>query len=489
MAFNPTTGLVYIPAQEIGMGYATIKDFKPAVLGWNLGVATTNTEGVKGYLVAWDPVVGKERWRVAHAGPWNGGVLTTGGDLVVQGNATGALVAYRADTGAALWSASTDTPVMAAPMTYEVDGEQYVAVLAGWGGAYPLLEGRQSNQSGNIRNVSRLLVYGLHGQMALPRLATELPALVPLLQDTASPATLAAGEQAYDQFCSVCHGESAVGGGVIPDLRKSPYLPVEAWYGITLQGSLSFNGMANFSAVLDRTQSTAIRAYVIHRATADAATPTADQAAAIAGGTPPIRAADTGRGAMIAARGNAEGAPGCALCHAFNGVSDGSGAFPRIAGQSAYYLGIQLDAFRSGVRQNAIMSPIARRLSPEDIADVSAYYAALSAPFLPLPPSEDEALVLRGERLASVGKPALGMPGCVVCHGVDGAGQPPTIPYLGGQYAHYLAFELQMWTSGFRRNSSDAMALIAPRLDAGDIAAVAAYYERLGTPGFAPGAK
>ncbi len=120
MAFNPSTGLVYIPAQEIGMGYADIKDFKPAAIGWNLGVATTNTEGVKGYLVAWDPVAAKERWRVVQAGPWNGGVLTTGGNLVVEGNATGAVAAYRADTGAPLWSAATETPVMAAPMGWRL---------------------------------------------------------------------------------------------------------------------------------------------------------------------------------------------------------------------------------------------------------------------------------------------------------------------------------------------------------------------------------
>jgi cytochrome c553 len=135
------------------------------------------------------------------------------------------------------------------------------------------------------------------------------------------------------------------------------------------------------------------------------------------------------------------------------------------------------------------MSPIAGHLSPQDIADVSAYYSALSPPSLPLNPSEDEALVLRGERLASVGKPAIGMPACGTCHGIDGAGQTPTIPYLGGQYAHYLAFELQMWTLGFRRNSTDAMALIAPQLDADDIAAVAAYYERLAPPDMAPGPK
>ena len=78
------------------------------------------------------------------------------------------------------------------------------------------------------------------------------------------------------------------------------------------------------------------------------------------------------------------------------------------------------------------------------------------------------------------------MPACALCHGVDGAGQTPTIPYLGGQYAHYLAFELRMWTSGFRRNSLDAMAMIAPQLDTDDIAALAAYYERQVPNGVAP---
>jgi cytochrome c553 len=174
------------------------------------------------------------------------------------------------------------------------------------------------------------------------------------------------------------------------------------------------------------------------------------------------------------------------LCHAFNGVSDGSGAFPRIAGQSAYYLSEQLHAFRASVRQNAIMSPIAGRLSNEEIADVSAYYAGISAPFLPLEADADAALVLRGERLANLGNPAIGLPACAACHGPEGSGEAPTIPYLAGQYAHYVGFELQMWTQGFRRNSSDAMALIAPKLDAGDIAAVAAYYERLAKPGSAP---
>jgi alcohol dehydrogenase (cytochrome c)/quinohemoprotein ethanol dehydrogenase len=479
MAFNPGTGLVYIPAQEIGMGYTNTKDFKPAALGWNLGVATTNSPGVKGYLLAWDPVARHERWRVDHTGPWNGGVLTTGGNLVLQGSATGALAAYRADTGAPLWTANTQTPVMAAPMTYEVDGEQYVAVLAGWGGAYSLLEGRQANKSGNIRNISRLLVYSLEGKEELPPMTRDLPLLAPLLQEDPTASTLASGEHLYAQFCSVCHGENAVGGGVIPDLRKSPYLPVDAWYAITEQGILGFNGMANFAPVIDRAQSAAIRSYVRHRASED------DAELAVAQPVPPAAAthrADPTRGAVLAIQGNAGGAPACALCHAFNGVSDGSGAFPRIAAQSTYYLGKQLYAFRTSLRANAIMSPIAKRLSDADIADVSAYYAGVAAVFPPLANSTDAALLRQGARLATSGKPALGLPACEACHGADGAGQKPTIPYLAGQYAQYLSFELTMWASGYRRTSGDVMALIAPQLDAGEIAAVAAYYQQLATP-------
>jgi len=470
MAFNPTTGLVYIPAQEIGMGYTPVPDFKPASLGWNVGVATKNLTGVKGYLSAWDPVLHKEAWRANYAGPWNGGVLTTAGNLVVQGSAAGNLTAYRADTGEKVWSASAQTPVMAAPVAYQVDGEQYIAVLAGWGGAYPLLEGQQSNASGNERNISRLLVFSLQGKLSLPPIAPDPPSLLPFLPDTADTSQLAAGEQLFGRYCSVCHGQAAVGGGVIPDLRKSPYLPVDAWYDIILDGALHLNGMAAFAPVLDRAQTAAIRAYVVHRAVVD-------HTAAPQSGPP-----DLNRGAVIAAQGSAAGAPACARCHAFNGASDGSGAFPRIAGQSAYYLAEQLYSFRSKLRQNAIMSPIAGALSAEEISDVAAYFAASNAPLLPLAKTDNVALLSRAKELAITGNPAKGVPGCATCHGTDGAGQSPSIPYLGGQYAHYIAFELKMWQRGYRTNSADAMVLFAKQLDEQDIAALAAYYQQLGMP-------
>jgi len=478
MAFNPRTGLVYIPAQEIGMSYTAVKDFKPAPLGWNTGVATANLPNVKGYLIAWDPVKHREIWRTNHLGPWNGGVLTTAGNLVVQGNAAGDFVAYRADTGAKLWSTSAQTPVMAAPVTYEVDGEQYIAVLAGWGGAYPLLEGQQSATSGNERNISRVLVYKLGGTVALPPVAPDPLSSPPRPLETADATTIAAGELLFDQFCSVCHGEAAVGGGVIPDLRKSAYLPVEAWYNIVLDGTLESNGMAPFAAVLDRSKATAIRAYVIHRAAADAP----------AHG--PTRAPDVARGATIVAQRTKTGVPACATCHAFNGESDGSGAFPRLAAQSAYYLEEQLHAFSSGVRRNAIMSPIAGKLSADDMADVSAYFATMQAPFPALGIAADAALQNEGARLAANGIAARGVPACDSCHGADGAGQSPTIPYLGGQYGHYIAFELTMWQRGFRNNSPDAMMLFAKQLDERDVAALAAHYQSLraavGTAGGAP---
>jgi cytochrome c553 len=189
------------------------------------------------------------------------------------------------------------------------------------------------------------------------------------------------------------------------------------------------------------------------------------------------RQPDAKHGAMIAAQGTAAGAPPCAQCHAFNGVSDASGAFPRLAGQSAFYLAGQLRDFASGVRASALMSPIAKALSPDDIADVTAYFAGIHAPFLPLK-APNAALVKHGEELAKAGGPE--RLHCDNCHGPEGAGEPPAIPYLGGQYAHYIVFTLQMWQKGFRKNSPDAMAVIAKKLDDQDLAAVAAYYQQVG---------
>ena len=266
MAFNPKTGFVYIPAQEIGMTYGPVKDFKMAPIGWNIGVDATFKSDVKGYLLAWDPVKQKEVWRANNLGPWNGGILTTAGNLVIEGNAAGFFNAFRADTGEKLWTTSVQSAVMAAPVTYEIGGEQYIAVLSGWGGAYPLMQGKGSDKSGNTRNISRVLVFKLGGKTVLPPLPAEPELLVPPLPDTASAETVAAGEALFNRFCSVCHGQAAVGGGVVPDLRTSPFIAVDAWYSIVLDGALRQGGMAPFAPTLDHAQASAIRDYVIHRA-------------------------------------------------------------------------------------------------------------------------------------------------------------------------------------------------------------------------------
>jgi quinohemoprotein ethanol dehydrogenase len=468
MAFNPKTGLVYIPAQEIGMTYESVRDFQPAPIGWNVATATTNPPDVKGYLIAWDPVNQREVWRANYLGPWNGGVLTTAGDLVIQGNAAGDFSAYRAATGEKLWSMFVQSPVMAAPVTYAINGEQYIAVLSGWGGAYPLMQGKQSDKSGNERNVSRLLVFKLGARASLPPLSPEPRLALNPPPATASAATVAAGEALFGRFCGVCHGEAAVGGGVVPDLRGSPFIAVDAWYSIVLDGALKEGGMAPFGSVLDRTQAAAIRDYVIHRANEDKA----------ASGATRLQQPDPNRGAVIVAQGTKAGGVACAQCHGFAGGSDGSGAFPRIAGQSASYLSEQLRDFSSGVRANSVMSSIASALSPDDIEDVAAYYAKMEAPFPPLA-SADPDLVRKGRELAETGNAAKGIPGCAACHGAGGVGEPPTVPYLAGQYAHYTAFQLQMWQRGLRRNSPEAMALFAKKLDAQEIAALAAYYQQL----------
>jgi len=189
------------------------------------------------------------------------------------------------------------------------------------------------------------------------------------------------------------------------------------------------------------------------------------------------RTADANHGAVIAAQG-ASGVPACAQCHAFSGASDSSGAFPRIGGQSAYYLEKQMRDFTSSERVNAIMSPIAKALSADDIADVAAYYANNSGQFPPLA-TTDAATYEKGQQLARIGDAAKGIQACNNCHGPDGAGIPPAIPYLAGQYAQYITFEIQMWKRGLRKNSPGSMAPIAKQLDDQQIAAIAAYYQQV----------
>jgi len=269
MAFNPKTGLVYIPAQQVPLTYLPLPSLPIAPIGWNLGVALASlTAQDEGFLLAWDPAHQREAWRVAYKGPWNGGVVTTAGNIVAQGDAAGNFNVYRADSGVKLWSMFAQSGIIAAPSTFEVGGEQYIAVLSGWGGSYALSGGKAAAMSGNLRNVSRLLVFKLGGAAVLPPLEPRAFVINPPPEPT-NAASIARGEPLYDQYCSACHGEHAVGGGVVADLRASNFLAIDFFYNIVLDGALKDAGMASFKSALSRDDATAIRNFVIHRANQD----------------------------------------------------------------------------------------------------------------------------------------------------------------------------------------------------------------------------
>ena len=266
MAFNPQTGLVYIPTQVLSTEYSTDPHFTPHPIGWNLATGAEFGDTVKGYLLAWDPVGQKEVWRANYLGPWNGGVLTTAGNLVAQGTAAGDFRIYSADSGKKLWSMYVQSAIIAAPVSYEVRGEQFIAVLSGWGGGYPLMQGKAAAASGNTHNVSRVLVFKLQGHAQLPAMQFPAPATPTPPPDTAAATTVATGADLFGRYCSACHGQFAVSGGITPDLRHSSFLANDFWYQIVLNGALQDAGMAAFGKVLDQSTASAIRAYLIHEA-------------------------------------------------------------------------------------------------------------------------------------------------------------------------------------------------------------------------------
>jgi quinohemoprotein ethanol dehydrogenase len=209
---------------------------------------------------------------VPFKGPWNGGVLATAGGLVFQGNSATEFVAYDAVSGAKLWSRSVQTGITAAPVTFSIKGEQYVIVLAGWGGIWALAPGILSEVGGPVRNVSRLLAFRLGASAQLPPVS-PVP-LRPLNPPATSgaPEQLAEGAQQYARFCGGCHGDAAYGSTVLPDLRRSALLTdTKAWATVVHDGALRGQGMVSFANVLSLQQIEAIRLYVIKRANEDKA--------------------------------------------------------------------------------------------------------------------------------------------------------------------------------------------------------------------------
>jgi glucose dehydrogenase/mono/diheme cytochrome c family protein len=275
MAFSPVTGLVYIPAKA-GSHMLHVPDTK-----WSYNPDKNNIgmddfyEGplsdqeralppARGELVAWDPVRQRAAWRASFPTASGGGVLATGGNLVFQGRADGVLAAYRASDGKQVWSFDAGTGIMAPPITYQVDGVQYVSVLAGWGGPTGLFN---PTGWGKMKpGFGRLLTFRLDGKTAFKPLAFghRTPPPMPDFAD-ASPEIIHQGDLLFGANCAGCHGLNAV-AGPLPDLRYASKQTLEGIEQIVLGGSRAAMGMPSFAKILKPEQVRAIRAFIVSRA-------------------------------------------------------------------------------------------------------------------------------------------------------------------------------------------------------------------------------
>ena len=255
MSYNPSTGLVYIPVLDIPANYAQDDGFAYRADFTNLGtdqviggLPDSQAERdalralIQGRLVAWDPKTQKEAWRVEHKGSWNGGTLTTAGNLVFQGTADGKFKAFTADTGQEVWSYPTQTGVVAPATTFELDGEQFVSVNVGWGGAFALVFG-EFVQDASLPNVSRVLTFKLGGTQQLPEPDWRPTVAFDPPPQTADAATIKKGHRLFQDTCMGCHGLNAVSGLLVPDLRGSGFLKDQAsWDTVVREGRLAQQG-------------------------------------------------------------------------------------------------------------------------------------------------------------------------------------------------------------------------------------------------------
>jgi quinohemoprotein ethanol dehydrogenase len=276
MAFSPATGLVYLPA-KIGTQALHAPD-----AGWkynpdkaNLGdeelydgplnAKLASLPSPTGELLAWDPVGRRAAWRVKYPVAEGAGVLATGGNLVFQGRADGILAVYRATDGRQLWTFDAGTGIMAPPVTYQIDGVQYVSVLAGWGGSPGLMN---DPGWGPVKpGYGRILTFTLNGAATLkaPAFGHKDPPHVPAIATDTSPQIVHQGELLYAANCMGCHGINAV-AGPLPDLRYSSKETLEGIEDIVLGGSRASSGMPSFQKMLNSGQVRAIQAYIVARA-------------------------------------------------------------------------------------------------------------------------------------------------------------------------------------------------------------------------------
>src|SRR5580700_1943814 len=290
MAYSPITRLVYIPVIDAPMVFVDLrraplsfvdgsfgvgvvfpdKDYNPQ--DWEQwfgplpGYEADDRRGprrvIRGVLRAWDPVAQHVVWEQETSRDYflyDGGALATGGNLVLQGRGDGSFVAYAADTGNVLTKIETGVGIMAAPMSYEVAGVQYVAVMEGYGGGAIGLPFPPNSAGARLVNEGRIVAFRLDGEtVALPPVRQELPVEAPA--QPGSSADIARGNGLYASYCSRCH---VFGPGVLPDLRRMPAGIHNLFEEIVLRGRLAPLGMGRFDDVLSAADVSAIHTYLV----------------------------------------------------------------------------------------------------------------------------------------------------------------------------------------------------------------------------------
>ncbi|MFP6782004.1 MAG: PQQ-dependent dehydrogenase, methanol/ethanol family [Gammaproteobacteria bacterium] len=273
MSWNPSTQLMYFPFHDIP-GYYNDKGIrhaeyqaKPLELHTGVSFAEEDgdaNDGTSG-IMAWDPLQQEIAWQHPTPGVWNGGTMTTGGNLVFQGLADGRFLAYRADDGDIVWQYDAKHGIAAPPITFETDGRQFIALPVGWGGGLAMAGGSLGAQHGWPYGMHprRLLVFALDGKATLPKTPPKM--MVTPLDDpkfTVEPELAAAGKTLFVKHCAMCHGPGAVAGGGVPDLRASAIvLSLEATSAIVIDGQRVARGMPQFGE-MKKTDIQAIQHYL-----------------------------------------------------------------------------------------------------------------------------------------------------------------------------------------------------------------------------------
>lgn len=274
MAFNPELGYVFIPARETFSNYGQDSTWKyneegfGTGVGWNLAIGSLESKptivdekGTKqGKLIAWDPVNQKEVWSVEQNNIWNGGLMATASNLIFQGTADGRLTAYNAVSGELTWETELYTGIMAPPITYLVDGVQYLSVITGWGGGYGM-----KNKHTDVVLPGTLYTFKIGGDAELPQKPIALARDLINPDWEVDPNSIAMGETLYNQYCGTCHVVAETGGGVAPDLGYSIMVGNQAFEEVVLNGMLLPNGMPQFDDRLTKKEVEQIQHFIINR--------------------------------------------------------------------------------------------------------------------------------------------------------------------------------------------------------------------------------